>query len=343
MQLIVVLWAFSGGQDFSIPQSRGRTYGISIKTNGGLDTVSQAALTKKLESAWEFVGRCKLKWTEPLFMLWERTRSHDCRDEVPEEPFICNFLQFGWYWCIVSTFLGLDHVLFLIFLGFRPCSCVQNSQEIGNKRKNKKKIEDEGTGKKWPSMHTKFKDQHGIDDADLCCKQLMWLKEQLQTLQLPKREVEGAMLTFAALRKQRQQVTWLSFTVFFLKLIFWWVGQKGAMNKTWSALNWGYCVEGCPLCLQHWGQHHPNAMEDHAPLFATEEEIFVLDGGHSLYQSRKAIPFCIARVKSCRALWPPASSQLYRVPRSTGECFHKQCNCSCCFGSFAVCPPRKVI
>lgn len=95
MQLIVVLWAFSGGQDFSIPQSRGRTYGISIKTNGGLDTASQAALTKKLEAAWEFVGRCKLKWTEPLFMLWERTRSHDCRDEVPEEPFICNFLQFG--------------------------------------------------------------------------------------------------------------------------------------------------------------------------------------------------------------------------------------------------------
>ena len=134
---------------------------------------------------------------------------------------------------------------------------------------------------------------------------------------------------------------WLDWVSMFL--IFWWVGQKGAMNKTWSALNWGYCVEGCPLCLQHWGQHHPNAMEDHAPLFATEEEIFVLDGGHSLYQSRKAIPFCIARVKSCRALWPPASSQLYRVPRSTGECFHKQCNCSCCFGSFAVCPPRKVI
>lgn len=292
MQMIVVLWAFSGGQDFSIPQSRGRTYGISIKTNGGLDTVSQAALTKKLESAWEFVGRCKLKWTEPLFMLWERTRSHDCRDEVPEEPFICNFLQFGWYWCIVSTFLGLDHVLFLIFLGFRPCSCVQNSQEIDNKRKNKKKIEDEGTGKKWPSMHTKFKDQHGIDDADLCCKQLMWLKEQLQTLQLPKREVEGAMLTFAALRKQRQQVTWLSFNVF-LKLIFL-VGGLGKKEQ-WirPGLPWTedivlkgvlyVCNIGDSITRMRWKTTHHCLLPRKRYLYLTEGTVFINPGKQFLF------------------------------------------------------------
>lgn len=86
-----------------------------------------------------------------------------------------------------------------------PSQCCQDSVPNANK-KSKKNIGDDGEGKKWPSMHQKFKEQHGLEDADLCQKQLSWVREQLQPLELSKREFDGAIMTFAALRKQKQQV-----------------------------------------------------------------------------------------------------------------------------------------
>ena len=89
------VFSFTGlgqGLDFGLPHSRGRTYGISIRTNGELDSASQAALIKKLDSAWEFVDRCKLKWIEPLHALWTRTRCNDSSPPLAEEkafPSVC--------------------------------------------------------------------------------------------------------------------------------------------------------------------------------------------------------------------------------------------------------------
>ena len=86
----MVTWNGSGigpdqGLNFGIPQSRGRTYGISIKTSGGIDSATQNNANKKLDSAWEFVDRCKVQGVEPLHSLLQRTRKGNSSADVSEE------------------------------------------------------------------------------------------------------------------------------------------------------------------------------------------------------------------------------------------------------------------
>ena len=71
----------------------------------------------------------------------------------------------------------------------------------------KKKKDNDGEGMKWPSMHAKFKEKHGLEDADFKQKQLTWLRSQLKPLNLRNRELDAALSVFAALRKQNGQVT----------------------------------------------------------------------------------------------------------------------------------------
>jgi hypothetical protein len=76
------------------------------------------------------------------------------------------------------------------------------------------KVDDNGEGKKWPEMHAKFKEKHGIEDCEMKQKQITWLRSQLQNLKLSARELEAAVMTFAALRKKQQKVTSLGFKMF---------------------------------------------------------------------------------------------------------------------------------
>lgn len=210
-----------------------------------------------------------------------------------------------------------------------PSQCCQDSDPRANK-KSKKNVGDDGAGKKWPSMHQKFKEQHGLEDADLCQKQLTWVREQLQTLELSKREFDGAIMTFAALRKQKQQVARLKVS-----------NHCKIQQTTWSTVSNkiplafcpGHFVERCPLCLQCRWQYHPNALEDCAPLPAPKKEICIFDCSGSFYKPCKRIPFWAARARACKHTWPSVPSQFFRLPRSAGKRIYQQCNCSGWFGS----------
>lgn len=74
----------SQGLQFAVPQSRPRTYGISIKTNGGLDSASQAAFASKLDHAWDLVSRCQVNWIEPLLSVYTASGRDGVAEDVSE-------------------------------------------------------------------------------------------------------------------------------------------------------------------------------------------------------------------------------------------------------------------
>ena len=63
---------FLNSLDYGLPQSRCRSYGISIKLTEGLGPGGRARRSALLTSTWELVHQLQLNYHEPLDSLWKK-------------------------------------------------------------------------------------------------------------------------------------------------------------------------------------------------------------------------------------------------------------------------------